>query len=189
MFIRYLQYNRMSKPSEGITLKPIRWSELVKKEPVVAPAPIVAATKYVPPQNRAVEAKREKELSSDDLGSAKLFPFLLNIAPIMLPPMAPATTGASWSQIRNRIDGGMKEHIVEKIEAQKQSEEDRIRNENQDDPYQMTIEQRDAKGWKTLIMTNPPRKANIVDGYFFTEEAPLWDGCPFTAPPEILGYK
>jgi len=83
----------------------------------------------------------------------------------------------------------MKEHIMEKIEAQKQSEEDRIRNENQEDPYQMTIEQRDAKGWKTLIMKNPPREINIVDGYFFTEEVPLWDGCPITAPPEILGHK
>jgi hypothetical protein len=180
----------MSKPSEGITLKPVKWSELVKKESVVVTAPPpVAASKYVPPTMRAVEAKKEKELSADDLGSAKLFPSLTYVPTKGLPPMLPTTTGASWSQIRNRIEGGMKEHIVEKIEAQKQSEEDRIRNENQEDPYQMTIEQRDAKGWKTLIMTNPPREANIVDGYFFTEEVPLWDGCPITAPPEILGYK
>ena len=179
----------MSKPSEGITLKPVKWSELVKKEPLPTTAPLPPASKYVPPNNRSGGVKKEKELSLDDLGSAKLFPSLMSTAANILPPMAPATSGASWSQIRNRIEGGMKEHIVEKMEAQKQSEEERIRIENEEDPYQMTIEQRNAKGWKTLFLTKPPREINRVDGYFFTEEVPLWDGCPFTGPAEFLGYK
>ena len=178
----------MSKPSDGITLQPVKWAELIKKPQPQQPPPQPQA-KYIQPHLRAVEAKKEKQLSADDFGSAKLFPSLSNITPHTLPPMLPATTGASWSQIRTRIEGGMKEHIMEKIEAQKQSEEEKIRIENESDPHQMTVEQRELKGWKTLLLQNPSREVNIVDGYFFTEEVPLWDGCPFTAPPEILGYK
>jgi len=177
----------MSKPSEGIALKPVRWSELVKKEPEAPVA--VPASKYVPPKMRAVEVKKEKELSADDLDSAKLFPSLAYLPTKGLPPMLPTTTGASWSQIRTRIESGMKEHIVEKIEAQKQSMEEQLRIENEEDPYKMSVTQREVKGWKTLFFQKPSRGINIVDGYFFTDEVPLWEGCTFTAPAEILGYK
>jgi hypothetical protein len=184
----------MSKPSEGIKLAPVKWSELVKKEPVplplaAVPAPAAPPSKYVPPSQRSTEAKKEKELTAGDLDSAKLFPSLQNSATNVLPPMLPMTSGASWTQIRNRIEGGMKEHIVEKIEEQKQSLEEKIRIENEEDPYKMTVAQREARGWKTLYLSGKSRPINIVDGYFFTEEVPLWDGCPFSAPPEILGYK
>jgi hypothetical protein len=176
----------MSKPSEGVTLKPVKWSERVKKEPEVAPA--APATKYVPPKLRAVEAKKEKELSAEDLDSAKLFPTLAYV-PKTLPPMAPATTGASWSQIRNRIESGMKEHIIEKMEAQKQSMEEQLRLENEEDPYKMSIGQREAKGWKTLTFHKGSKKMNVVNGYFFTEDVPLWDGCPISSAPDFLGYS
>jgi hypothetical protein len=178
----------MSKPSEGVMLKPVKWSELVKKEPVAAP--IVATTsKYVPPSMRAEEAKKEKELTAGDLESAKLFPSLSCIPTTPLPPMLPTMPGASWSQIRNRIEGGMKEHIVGKLEAQKQTVEEQIRIENEGDPFQMSAEQRQKNGWETLKMCTSPREFFVVDGYYFTEEVPLWDGCPFTAPPETLGYR
>jgi len=182
----------MSKPSEGITLQPVKWSELVKKGPVAEPAAAPAAapaTRYIPPSMRATEAKREKELSAEDLDSAKLFPSLAYIPTKALPPMSPATAGASWSQIRNRIEGGMKDHIVEKMESQKLSEEEKLRIENEEDPHKMTIAQREAKGWKTLYLQKSRRKENVEYDYPLLNEFPLWDGCPFTAPLDILGYR
>lgn len=187
--LKLVQYT-MSKPSEGIILQPVKWSELVKKEPVApAPAPVAVASRYIPPSMRATEAKKEKELSAEDLDSAKLFPSLAYVPRTVLPPMSPATAGASWSQIRNRIEGGMKEHIVEKMEAQKLSEEEKLRIENEEDPHKMTIAQREAKGWKTLYLQKWRRKENVEYEYPLINEFPLWDGCPFTAPPDILEYK
>lgn len=89
----------MSKACDGIKLAPVRLADLVKSGAAAAPAaPVVSKSQYVIPSKRVQPADaspQQATLSSEEMKSEESFP--------TLGPMKPATSGASWGQIRARL--------------------------------------------------------------------------------------
>ena len=139
----------MSKPCDGIRIAPMKMVPL----PKAAGAAAVPKASYVPPSRRTeVEKEVAKTLTADELQSKELFPTLA--------PMKPATTGASWGQLRNRLASpetppatkNFKATLEERIKREVREVEEGIRLENITDPLEMPPQIRLQNGWETIQM-------------------------------------
>jgi hypothetical protein len=152
------------KACNGIVVQPIKGAQLVSQ--VEAQKPVAPPNRYAPPSKRKEEVKT---LTKDEINSDLLFPSLA--------PMKPMTTGASWSQLRNRLSQPANPfsvlsednatvnpvvkpemnfmHVIdERIKREKAEKEEGVKRDAITEPSQMTMEQRDAHGWTTLRL--PP---------------------------------
>jgi hypothetical protein len=157
------------KACNGIVVQPIKGSQLVSQSQ--SPKPAAPATRYAPPSKRKEEPKT---LTKDEINSDLLFPSLA--------PMKPMTTGASWSQLRNRLSQPANPfsvlcednatmnpvakpemnfmHVIdERIKREKAEKEEGVKRDAITEPSQMTMDQRDAHGWSTLRL--PPNFVEI----------------------------
>lgn len=149
------------KPCHGIVLNPIKGSILAQNAAAIAQKPMVS--RYAPPSKRKEEVK---SLTKDEISSDILFPSLA--------PMKPMTSGASWSQLQNRLTSNpfhalsedspspkspklnFMRVIDERMKREKAEAEEGVRREAITEPSQMTMEQREANGWSSLRLPGTP---------------------------------
>jgi len=142
------------KPCEGIKLTPMKFADIVKSAPPVeaAATPPAVKTHYVPPSKRAQEKEEAKAPSTEDMKSEQSFP--------TLSAMKPTTNGASWGQIRARLDKeptttpslNFKNVIEERIKREIKEAEEGKRLENMTDPLEMNAQQLEQNGWHVRSM-------------------------------------
>lgn len=138
------------KACDGVALASIKGSTLMKSPMLSAPgaAPGAALTRsYVPPSKRKEELKIQKDLTQDELNSDAVFP--------TLSAMKPVTSGATWSQLRNRLSQDPPKEtllnvIEERMKREAKEKEDGMLRDTITDPFLMTLEEREANGWHTL---------------------------------------
>lgn len=146
----------MSKASNGIVLKPLTGAELMKQhEDGVANGTIKPTTsRYVAPSKRTEEEKAVIAApTAEQLGSETSFP--------SLPTMKPLMKGASWAQLRTRLntptpqpDTSMKERIETKLKKSLLEQEEQEKIEAITDPLLMSKSQLSKNGWVTLDLKN-----------------------------------
>ena len=100
--------------------------------------------RYVPPSKRKEEAKNPESVDFSDAS----FPSLAQ--------MKPATSGASWNELRTRLTENKFKQVVE--ECIKREADDAYRMETLTDPFKMTQKEREANGWLIL----PKRNVSII---------------------------
>jgi len=150
----------MSKPCEGITLKPVTGAQLVQSA-----APQEPASKYVAPWMRKAEPKEEKKgLSAQDLASAEMFPALK-------PMQAGAGKGASWAEIGKRLaqPANLKGVVEDAIERRRLEEEEGVRQEQETDPFKMTKAQLEKQGWASIKI--PKGRGGYFSSYMIDSPA------------------
>ena len=167
----------MSKPCEGITLKPLTGAELVQSA-----APKEPTSKYVAPWMRKAEPNEEKKvLSAQDLASAEMFPALK-------PMQVGAGKGASWAEISKRLaqPANLKGVVENAIERRRLEEEEGVRQEQETDPFKMTKAQLEKQGWASIKI--PKGRGGYFSSYM-TDSPPgdeeiypvhEWGPSPFT---------
>ena len=138
----------MSKPCEGIALKPLKPSEF--SVPIVLPN-----NRYIVPSARPV--LQNVPLTASEIASEKLFP--------SLSPKNSTTT--SWPQIQARLKGeveplNFKKNVIMGIEREQKSLEENARREQITDPCEMTVDQLETNGWVSLSLK---LKKDWVEGF------------------------
>jgi hypothetical protein len=136
----------MSKACEGNILTPIKGAELMKLQVTETQT---TESRYLPPWMRkaALEEKKKNGLTAEEVASTDMFP--------TLKPMQPCTnTNASWSQIGSRLAQpiSLKKVVEDSIERERKLIEEGIRQEQETDPFKMTEEQLENRGWTRIKM-------------------------------------
>jgi len=180
----------MSKPCQGSLVTPIKGAALVK------PVDATPIKKYMAPSKRAEIKKEVRSPTSEELSSESSFP--------SLPAMTPTTSGATWLQLRSRLTSPkvsptnqfaaldiaedtptkpemkFKEIMEARIEREREEQQEGIRRDNTTDPKEMTIPQREAHGWKTLIAH--PRSQQLCESYNSHNAVDFTDMASWTTP-------
>ena len=158
----------MSKACEGVKLAPVRLADLVKNgaaAAAAAAAPVVSKSQYIIPSKRAQPADagpQQATLSSEEMKSEESFP--------TLGPMKPATSGASWGQIRARLAKPLAPapapppvtppskttmNFMEMID-------NRILRDKEEAEKQPVEEEEDEAGWHTLSLRKEPEQVETL---------------------------
>ena len=157
----YFLHNPMPKPCEGITLAPVRGSQLIEAQ---QEQPAAQKGVYIPPNKRSPAQAVPEGPTKDELSSAENFPSLGG--------------GASWTQIRERLaqsKANFKGVVEERIRRDKQELEN-AQGEIDD-------------GWVMLRLGADygfgPRisKAPTVDPWDFPPDNTEWP--PMGVPPDF----
>ena len=137
----------MSKPCQGIALKPLTGAELAKLQPA-APVP---ASRYVTPWMRKSKDENKK-LTTEELASTDMFPTLK-------PMEAGSVKGASWSQISTRLAQpiSMKAVVEEAMERERLATEQNLQA-NEKDRWNMTDAELEAAGWTRITVKMSPER-------------------------------
>ena len=179
----------MSAPSDVITLKPMKGSELMKQFQEAKADGTAATARYVSPHKRGDEPKAAPTITAEQLGSESSFP--------SLPMMKPLTKGASWAQLRARLNASpspspkatedsMKNVIESSLKKQEAEQEEAISRESITDPILMTKEQRIQNGWATLGIPSARRawfnkSSYNQDPVEYVEPPSAWPTLNFTS--------
>lgn len=134
----------MSKLCEGTILTPMKGADLIKQQNTET---VKTDSRYLPPWMRkaASDEKKKNGLTAEEIASNELFP--------TLKPMQPCTnTNATWSQIGSRLAQpiSLKKVVEDSIERERKLIEEGIRREQETDPFKMTEQQLENRGWKRI---------------------------------------
>ena len=173
----------MSKACDGIKLAPMRLADLVKSGAAAAPpAPVVSKSQYIIPSKRAQPADagpQQATLSSEEMKSEESFP--------TLGPMKPATSGASWGQIRARLAKppaaaaaaiptlsatpvtpspkttmNFKQMIDQRLLREKEEAEKQQPEKQQPEKQQPVDEEMEEDGWHILSLQKKPENLDTI---------------------------
>ena len=137
----------MSKPCQGIAVKPITGAELAKLQPAVP------ASRYLAPWMRKSAPKEETtKITTEDLASTDMFP-------VLKPMEAGSVKGASWSQISTRLAQPitMKAVVEEAMERERLATEQNLQA-NEKDRWNMTDAELEAAGWTRISVKMSPER-------------------------------
>jgi hypothetical protein len=176
----------MSLPSNVITLKPMKGSELMKQAP---PPTDPTLSRYTPPSKRGDEVKVPKALTADQLSSETSFP--------SLPMASPMTKSVSWGQLRARLssppstpkpgeDTSMKGIIEQSLKRNEAAEEEAQTREASTDPSLMSKEKLYREGWEVLKLKHEDRRAWFNRSSYNMQEEPTEK--PYAWPTPILSF-
>ena len=170
----------MSKLCEGTILTPMKGADLIKQQNTET---IKTDSRYLPPWMRkaASDEKKKNGLTAEEIASNELFP--------TLKPMQPCTnTNATWSQIGSRLAQpiSLKKVVEDSIERERKQIEEGIRREQETDPFKMTEQQLENRGWKRIqalknredfrrVVNNIHERARVEKEYL---ESSGWDYLP-----------
>jgi superfamily I DNA/RNA helicase len=134
----------MSKICEGTILTPMKGADLIKQQTTEAAK---TDSRYLPPWMRkaVLDEKKKNGLTAEEVASTELFP--------TLKPMQPCTnTNATWSQIGSRLAQpiSLKKVVEDSIEREQKLIEEGIRQQQETDPFKMTEQQLEERGWKRI---------------------------------------
>lgn len=158
----------MSKLCEGVKLEPMKMSVVNK----TAPEPDLPKAGYLPPHKRAwgsSASAAEKPPTAVDLKSNEEFP--------TLSPMKPATSGASWSQLRTRlttpppppppVGKTLKERLQESIDNDAATTTPSY--DEKTDPFEIPVNLLEKNGWIQIPM-HATSQADSVEKEILTDE-------------------
>jgi len=170
----------MSKLCEGVKLTPVKMTTLLNKS---VPEPPVPQAGYVPPHKRAwgsSAASTEKPPTAVDLKSNEEFP--------TLSPMKPATSGASWGQLRTRLttppastnlppssslstptEKTLKERLQESIEKDALNLEKTTSYDEKTDPFEIPANLLEKHGWIQLPIPSTSQE-DLPEKFILTDE-------------------
>jgi hypothetical protein len=154
----------MSKACEGVKLTPMRLADLVKNGAAAAPSQ-PPKSHYIIPSKRAQPADtgpQQPTLSVEEMKSEQSFP--------TLGPMKPATSGASWGQIRARLAKPLAPApapppITPPSKTGmnfKEMIDNRILRDKEEAEKQPVEEEDDEAGWHTLSLQKQPEQADTL---------------------------
>jgi len=188
----------MSKACEGIKLAPVRLADLVKNGAAAAAPPVVSKSQYIIPSKRAQPADagpQQATLSVEEMKSEESFP--------TLGPMKPATSGASWGQIRARLAKPLAPAPAPPPVTPpskttmnfKEMIDNRILRDKEEAERQPVEEEGDEAGWHILSLRKEPRQVEEHETLIWwdVEQPPQanpveeeWTGLPWPSDNTFL---
>jgi len=178
----------MSKACEGVKLTPMRLADLVKNGAAAAPSQ-PPKSQYIIPSKRAQPADtspQQPTLSVEEMKSEQSFP--------TLGPMKPATSGASWGQIRARLAKPLAPAPAQAkstMNFKQMIDQSLLREKEEAEKQQPDDEEIEEEGWHILSLQKKPENLDTITPWDIEtpQETPVeeeWTGLAWPSDNSFL---